>query len=116
MHAVGPEHLQRPSEVSHAVAEIANVTLSQQAPYVGQSAFAHKAGLHVSALARRPDAYEHIDPMAVGNDSHLVVSELAGRATVVMKAAEAELSMESEKESFKNTGPDGPKVFQSGRG
>ncbi len=99
VHAVGPEHLQRLSEVSHAVAEIANVTLSQQAPYVGQSAFAHKAGLHVSALARRPDAYEHIDPMAVGNDSHLVVSELAGRATVVMKAAEAGIDVEDNPET-----------------
>jgi len=82
--------------VSHAVAEIANQTLAPQQPFVGASAFAHKAGLHVSALARRPDAYEHIDPEAVGNNTRLVVSELAGRATVVMKANELGIDLEDE--------------------
>ena len=72
--------------VSHHVAEIVNLTLDPQHPYVGVSAFAHKAGLHTSALARRPDAYEHIDPALVGNTTRMVVSELAGRSTVLAKA------------------------------
>lgn len=90
------ERLTRLTSASHAVAEIANVTLDSHLPYVGPSAFAHKAGLHVSALARRPDAYEHIDPEAVGNDTRLVVSELAGRATVVMKADELGVDLADE--------------------
>ena len=90
------EHLTQLGSASHAIAEIANVTMNPQQPYVGPSAFAHKAGLHVSALARRPDAYEHIDPEDVGNATRLVVSELAGRATVVMKAAEAGIDLEDD--------------------
>lgn len=90
------EHLTRLTSVSNAVAEIANATLNAQAPYVGATAFAHKAGLHVSALARRPDAYEHVDPEAVGNNTRLVMSEMAGRATVVMKAAEIGIDLEDD--------------------
>lgn len=72
--------------VSHHIAEIINLTLDPHLPYVGNSAFTHKAGLHTSALARRPDAYEHMDPTDVGNHTRVVVSELAGRSTVVAKA------------------------------
>lgn len=90
------DRLTRLASVSHAIAEIANVTLDPQQPYVGASSFAHKAGLHVSALARRPDAYEHVDPEAVGNNTRLVVSELAGRATVVMKAEELGIDLQNE--------------------
>jgi 2-isopropylmalate synthase len=93
---IGRERLGRLTSVSHQIAEVANMTLHQQQPYVGQSAFAHKAGLHVSALARRPDAYEHIAPEDVGNTTRLVVSELAGRATVVLKAAEMGIDLEHE--------------------
>lgn len=82
------EQLGRLSEVTHFVAEIANRTPNPQQPYVGSSAFAHKAGLHASAVARRRDLYEHIDPGLVGNIRHLVVSELAGRATILVKAQE----------------------------
>jgi len=57
-------------------------------PYVGAAAFAHKAGLHTSGLARRRDAYEHVDPAAVGNTTRLLVSELMGRSTVLSWAAE----------------------------
>jgi 2-isopropylmalate synthase len=76
------------SEVSHYVAEQCNLTPNPQQPYVGTSAFAHKAGLHASAVVRRRDLYEHVDPDLVGNIRHLVVSELAGRATIVVKAQE----------------------------
>ena len=86
--------LERVTAVSNHVAEILNRPLNPQAPYVGASAFAHKAGLHVSAIARRRDAYEHIDPHLVGNGTRFVVSEMAGRATIQMKADELGLEMD----------------------
>jgi 2-isopropylmalate synthase len=90
---IPPENLERLTAVSHHIAELVNVNLNPQAPYVGTSAFAHKAGLHVSAIARRPDAYEHIPPDAVGNGTRFVVSELAGKSTLEMKAAEIGLEI-----------------------
>ena len=82
------------TSVSHHIAELLNRPLNPQAPYVGASAFAHKAGLHVSAIARAKDAYEHIDPELVGNGTRFVVSEMAGKATIKMKADELGLSMD----------------------
>ena len=87
-------HLERLTAVSHHVAEILNRPLNPQAPYVGSSAFAHKAGLHVSAIKRAKDAYEHVDPDLVGNGTRFVVSEMAGRATIQMKAEELGLAMD----------------------
>ena len=78
--------MERLTVVSYRVAETLNRAVDPQAPYVGSSAFAHKAGLHVSAIARAKDAYEHVDPAAVGNGTRFVVSEMAGRATIQMKA------------------------------
>jgi len=80
------DRLSKLTTVSHHVAEVINLTLDPHLPYVGTSAFTHKAGLHTSALARRSDAYEHLDPADVGNATRMVVSELAGRSTVVAKA------------------------------
>ena len=80
------DRLSRLTTVSHHVAEVVNLTLDRHLPYVGTSAFTHKAGLHTSALARRPDAYEHMSPTEVGNTTRVVVSELAGRSTVLAKA------------------------------
>ena len=85
---IPPERLERLTSVSHHIAELVNQAPDPQAPYVGKSAFAHKAGLHVSAIARRPDAYEHVDPEKVGNGTRFVVSELAGRQTLVIKMNE----------------------------
>jgi 2-isopropylmalate synthase len=86
--------MERLTAVSHHVAELLNVNLNPQAPYVGRSAFAHKAGLHVSAIARRKDAYEHVDPESVGNGTRFVVSELAGKSNIVMKAAELGVTLD----------------------
>ena len=86
--------LERLTSVSHHVAEILNRPLNPQAPYVGSSAFAHKAGLHVSAIKRARDAYEHVDPELVGNGTRFIVSEMAGRATIEMKAEELGLPMD----------------------
>jgi 2-isopropylmalate synthase len=80
--------LERLTETAHVVAEIANIVPDPHQPYAGRNAFAHKAGLHVSAIARRPDAYEHVPPGSVGNSNHIVVSDLAGRANLVRKAQE----------------------------
>jgi 2-isopropylmalate synthase len=82
--------------ISHHIAEIVNITLDPHRPYVGSSAFTHKAGLHTSALARRPDAYEHENPANVGNTTRMVVSELAGKASVQSKAAELSLEIDDE--------------------
>ena len=87
-------NLERLTAVSNHVAEVLNRPLNPQAPYVGASAFAHKAGLHVSAIARAKDAYEHVDPELVGNGTRFVVSEMAGRATIQMKATELGLDMD----------------------
>jgi 2-isopropylmalate synthase len=87
-------NLERLTPVSHHVAELLNRPLNPQAPYVGASAFAHKAGLHVSAIAKAKDAYEHVEPELVGNGTRFVVSEMAGKATIKMKADELGLAMD----------------------
>jgi len=79
--------------VSHVVAEIANVAADEHAPYVGHSAFAHKAGVHVAAMRRNASSYQHVDPAAVGNTSRVVVSELSGRGNVLSKAEELGLAV-----------------------
>jgi 2-isopropylmalate synthase len=86
--------IERLTAVSHHVAELLNRAVNPQAPYVGSSAFAHKAGLHTSAIARARDAYEHVNPELVGNGTRFVVSEMAGRATIMMKAAELGLELD----------------------
>lgn len=80
--------------ISHHIAEIVNINLDPHRPYVGSSAFTHKAGLHTSALARRADAYEHERPDNVGNLTRMVVSELGGRASVLAKVKEMGLDLD----------------------
>jgi 2-isopropylmalate synthase len=92
---IPPDRLERLTAVARHVAELVNLTLDPQRPYVGTAAFAHKAGLHTSALIRHSDAYEHIQPDLVGNGTRVVVSELAGRSTLQMKAAQLGLSLDS---------------------
>ena len=89
-----PDRIARLTEISHHVAEIVNLPPNDALPYVGRSAFAHKAGLHTSAIGRRPDAYEHIDPALVGNGTRFLVSDLSGRSTVELKAKELGLNLE----------------------
>jgi 2-isopropylmalate synthase len=91
---IPPDRLERLTPVAHHVAELVNMALNPQAPYVGGSAFAHKAGLHMSAIAKRPDAYEHVSPELVGNGTRFVVSELAGRSTILLKAKELGLTLD----------------------
>ncbi|MCB0976864.1 MAG: citramalate synthase, partial [Acidimicrobiales bacterium] len=89
-----PDRLARLTAASHRIAEIVNITPNPQAPYVGTSAFAHKAGLHVSAVAKRKEAYEHVDPESVGNGTRFVVSEMAGKATLDVKAREIGIDLD----------------------
>ncbi|HZU74362.1 MAG TPA: citramalate synthase [Acidimicrobiales bacterium] len=88
------ERLERLTAVSHHIAELVNISPNPQQPYVGTSAFAHKAGLHTSAIARSPDAYEHVVPDSVGNGTRFVVSEMSGRSTILLKAQELGLELE----------------------
>jgi len=90
------QNLELLTPIARHIAEITNQPLAAQSPYVGSSAFAHKAGLHVSALARRRDAYEHVDPARVGNVSRFVVSEMAGRQNIHLKAAEFGIELSKE--------------------
>jgi 2-isopropylmalate synthase len=82
------------SELSRAVAEIANLSADDHMAYVGRSAFAHKGGVHVAAMRRNPASYQHVDPSLVGNVSRAVVSELSGRGNVLTKAEELGLPVE----------------------
>src|SRR5690348_4434062 len=74
--------------VAHAIAEIANLAPDTHAPYVGAAAFAHKAGLHASAIKVDPELYNHLDPAVVGNDQRIQVTEMAGRAAVELNSRE----------------------------
>jgi 2-isopropylmalate synthase len=76
------------TRVSHALAEIANLAPDTHQAYVGSSAFAHKAGLHASAIKVDPELYNHIDPETVGNDMRVLVTEMAGRASLELKGRE----------------------------
>jgi 2-isopropylmalate synthase len=88
------DRLERLTAVSHHIAELVNITLDPQQPFVGPSAFAHKAGLHTSAIARARDSYEHVNPDLVGNGTRFVVSELSGKSTLQFKAEELGLSLD----------------------
>ncbi len=81
-----PEQLPNLTEVARFVAAVANQNPDPHAPYVGRSAFAHKGGIHVAAVATLPESYQHIDPALVGNVMRVVVSELAGRRNVRLRA------------------------------
>ncbi len=91
---IGSERLGRLTAVSHHIAEVVNIAPDPHQPFVGVSAFAHKAGLHTSAIARSRDAYEHVDPDQIGNGTRFVVSEMAGRSTIALKAEQVGLGLD----------------------
>ncbi len=80
---LGGNSLERLTELSRFVYEIANMNFRNEQPFVGPSAFAHKGGMHVHAVARATSSYEHIDPQLVGNERRILVSELSGRSNIV---------------------------------
>ena len=71
--------------VSHSVAEIANVSIPHGTPYIGRSAFTHKGGMHIDGIGKNPRSFEHIDPESVGNERRLLMSEVAGRASILKR-------------------------------
>ncbi len=85
---VDEDRLSHLTELSHYVAEICNINPDAHQPYAGLNAFAHKGGIHVSAVSRRSETYEHISPEAVGNLQRVKVSELSGKSTIIIKASE----------------------------
>jgi 2-isopropylmalate synthase len=92
---IADEQLTKLTEVSHYVAELANLAPSGHLPYVGASAFAHKGGLHVSGIMKWEDSYQHINPSLVGNQPNVVVSELSGKGNIVYKAKELGINLPS---------------------
>jgi len=94
LEALPTSSVERFSELSRTVAEIANLALPLQQPFVGHGAFAHKGGQHVAAVLRHKDAYQHIDPALVGNEARVLVSELSGRGNVLAKAREFGLELD----------------------
>jgi len=92
---IADEQLKKISEVSRFVYELSNLPPDKQQPYVGSSAFAHKAGVHVSAVKKCSDTYEHIPPELVGNTQRILVSDQAGRANILQKAKEFKIDIAS---------------------
>ncbi|WP_068250184.1 citramalate synthase [Janibacter corallicola] len=95
---VEPHRLQDATRIAHAVSEVTNYPPFSRQPYVGSGAFAHKAGLHASAVKVDPDLYQHIDPKAVGNGVRMLVSDMAGRATVELKSREFGIDLSEDPE------------------
>ena len=79
------KNMKKLTAICNQIAEITNISMNQQSPYVGKSAFAHKAGMHIDAVLKNPFAYEHIEPETVGNTRVFLMSEVAGRATIIEK-------------------------------
>ncbi len=92
---IGDEELRRLREVSRYINELANLPHNKHQPYVGESAFAHKGGVHVSAVRRNPETYEHIRPELVGNRQRILISDLSGRANILYKAKEFGIDLDS---------------------
>jgi 2-isopropylmalate synthase len=84
------------SDLSHFVAEVANITPDEHLPFVGKSAFAHKGGVHVAAMRRNAKSYQHVEPELVGNKMRVVVSDLSGRGNLLSKAEEHGVEVEGE--------------------
>lgn len=99
---ISEEQLQSLSSVARYVSEIANVNMPVNQPYVGAAAFAHKGGIHVSAIMRHAKTYEHIVPELVGNKQRVLVSELAGQSNLMAKAQELNLDMNNETSKSKD--------------
>ncbi|MFL6001627.1 MAG: citramalate synthase [Nocardioides sp.] len=86
------------TRIAHAVADVTNFAPASRQPYVGTSAFTHKAGLHASAIKVDPNLYQHLDPVNVGNDMRLLVSDMAGRASIELKGRELGYDLSGDKD------------------
>jgi 2-isopropylmalate synthase len=90
--------LREATRIAHAVAEVTNFPPASRQPYVGTSAFTHKAGLHASAIKVDPNLYQHMEPEGVGNDMRLLVSDMAGRASIELKGRELGFDLSGDRE------------------
>ncbi len=90
---VSDKDLAKLTEAARFVAELCNVSPDAHQPYVGRNAFAHKGGMHIAAVERDPATFEHVDPTLVGNEPHVLVSELSGRATIAQRAKDLGYSL-----------------------
>jgi len=91
---ISDEQMRRLAEISRFVYELCNLSPDKHQPYVGKSAFAHKGGVHVSAIQRHPETYEHIRPELVGNATRILVSDLSGRSNILAKAEEFNINLD----------------------
>lgn len=98
MELVPADVLGETTRIAHAIGEIVNMPVTSRAPYAGASAFAHKAGLHASAIRVDPDLYQHTDPQLVGNDMRMIISDMAGRASIELKGRELGFDLTGEPE------------------
>jgi 2-isopropylmalate synthase len=96
LRAVSAKQLEKLTELSHYISEIANISPNDRQPYVGRSAFTHKGGIHVSAVLKDSATYEHIDPALVGNLQRVLISEMAGASNLVYKAKEFGLDLKKD--------------------
>ena len=96
------ENLEKMRKLSRFVSETANMIPLNSRPFVGKSAFAHKGGIHVSAIMKAPKAYEHIDPELVGNRRRVLVSDLSGKSNVEYKARNSVSILEAMDMTAKN--------------
>jgi 2-isopropylmalate synthase len=103
---ISDEQLTRLREVSHFVSELANLKPMTHQPYVGNSAFAHKGGIHVNAIQKNPETYEHTRPELVGNKQRVLVSDLSGKSNVIYKANEFKIDL-------KDKGPEIHQILNS---
>ena len=94
--ALPPSKLKELTELARFVSEVSNMIQAKNQPYVGQSAFAHKGGVHINAVMKNPETYEHIDPTLVGNHRRFLVSELGGKTNVMLKAKELDIDLKKE--------------------
>jgi len=81
-------------EIAYFISEVSNVSLPDNAAFIGHSAFAHKGGVHIDAMIKNPLAYEHIDPQLVGNHRRFVTSELAGKMPIILKAQQMDVQLD----------------------
>jgi len=93
---ISDEKLKELTKVSHFVSEVSNMKQRNDQPYTGESAFAHKAGVHINAVMKNPKTYEHIEPALVGNRRRILVSELSGKTAVLIRAKALELDLEKD--------------------
>ncbi|MCC6345768.1 MAG: citramalate synthase [Nitrospirales bacterium] len=95
-HCLPAEQMEKLRDVSRFVNEISNLRHFKRQPFVGDSAFAHKGGIHVSAIRKRPETYEHIRPELVGNSQRVLISDMAGKSNILRKAEEFNIHLESD--------------------